>query len=109
MPISEMPSQAHKLTKVPMPDFNDKFRCCLNSEPSSIIKLQAVAVCHSNGVRKIKQQILAKIISQTNAAAVSLIKVQSKRAHGALAGPPSSGSMSASTRKGSVDSSHINT
>src|SRR5215813_10026970 len=104
-----MPRQASKLTAIRMTDFNDKFRCGLNPEPSSIIKLQAVAVCHGNGVRKIEQQLLAKIVSQTNAAAVSLIKVQSKRADGALAGPPSSGPMSASTGKGNVDSSHINT
>jgi len=109
MPISEMPRQSHKLTGILMSDFDDKFRCGLNPEPSSIIKLQAVAVCHGNGVRKIKQQILAKIVSQTNAAAMSLIKVQSKQADGALAGPPSSGAMSASMRKGNVDCSHINT
>jgi len=104
-----MPRQAHKLTVVRMSDFNDKFRCGLNPEPSSIVKLKAVAVRHGNGIGKIEQQILATIVSQTNAAAVSLIKVQSKRAHSLLAGPPSGGSMSVSTRKGSVYSSHLNT
>src|SRR5262245_58532191 len=104
-----MPRQASKLMGIRMPDFNDKFRSCLNPEPSSIVKLQAIAVCHCDSIWKIEQQIVTKIVSQTNAAAVSLIKVQSKRAHGALAGPLPGKSVSVSTRKGSVENSHINT
>jgi len=109
MPVSQMPRQSHKLTAVLMPDFNDKFRCGLNPEPSSIVKLQAVAVCHSNGVWKIKQQILAKIVNQTTAAAVSVVKVQSKRAHSSIVGPLPGRPMCVSMRKESVDSSHIST
>src|SRR4030095_314364 len=104
-----MPRKAHKLSGIGMPDFNDKFSCRSNSEPSSIVKLQAIAVRHGNGVLKIQQQILTNIVSKTNATAVSLIKIKSNRAHSLLAGPPSGGAMSVGTRKGSVDSSHINT
>src|SRR5215510_9289274 len=102
-----MPRQAHKLMGIRMPDFNDKFRCGLNPQPSPILKLYAVAVRHGNSLWKIEQQVLAKIVRQTNAAAVSLVKVQSKRAHSLLTGPLSGESMSVSTRKGSVESSHI--
>jgi|SRR5215813_5477079 len=104
-----MPRKAHKLTGIRMPDFNDKFSCGSDSEPSSIIKLQAIAVRHGNGVWKIKQHILTKIVSKTNSTAVSLIKIESKRAHRCIIGPLPGRPVCVSTRKGSVDSIHINT
>jgi len=104
-----MPRKAHKLIGIRMPDFNDKLSCGSNSEPSSIIKLQAIAVRHGNGVRKIKQQILTKIVGKTNATAVSMIKIKSKRADRCIVGPLPGRSVCVSTRKGSVYSIHINT
>jgi|SRR5215510_10924583 len=104
-----MPRKAHKMTGIRMPDFNDRFSCRPNSEPSSILKLQAIAVCHGNGVWKIQQQLLTKIVSKTNATAVSLIKIKSNRAHCHIPGPLPGRSVNASTRKGSVEGVHINT
>jgi hypothetical protein len=104
-----MPRKVHKLTGIRMPDVNDKFRRRSNSEPPSIVKLQAIAVSHGNGVWKIQQQILAMIVSKTNATAVSLIKIKSERAHCRSVGPLPGGSVTVRTREGSVDSSHINT
>jgi len=94
-----MPCKASKLTEIRMPDFNDKFSCGSDSEPSSIIKLQAIAVRHGNGVWKIKQHILTKIVSKANATAVSQIKIKGKRAHCHIVGPPPGRSVSVSTRK----------
>src|SRR5262249_20400955 len=104
-----MPRQTHKLTRIRMADFNDKFSRRSNSEPSSIIKLQTIAVSHGNRVWQIQQQILAEIVSKTKAATVSLIKIKSQRAHCYFVGPLPGGSVSVSTRKRSVDSNHINT
>src|SRR5215475_14006667 len=104
-----MPRQPDKLSGIRMPDFNDKFSCRSNSEPPSIVKLQPIAVRHGNCVWKIQQQILTKIVSETNAAPVSPIKIKRKRAHCCMVGPLPGGSVSVSPRKRSVDSSHINT
>ena len=46
-----------------MPDFNDKFRCSSDPDPASIIKLQAIAISHRNRLWKIKQYIVALIIT----------------------------------------------
>jgi len=50
-----MPRQAHELSGIFMPDFNQQFSCGFNPDPSAIIKLQAIAVSHRNRLWKIKQ------------------------------------------------------
>src|SRR5262249_22350658 len=102
-----MPRKTHKLSGILMPDFNDDFRCCSDPEPSAILKVQAVAVCHRNCLWKIEQQVAAYIICQTGTAAVSPIKMQSNRARRLIVGPLPGGPVRVSTRKGSVVSSHI--
>jgi len=91
-----------------MPDFNNEFRCCSNSEPSSIVKLHTIAVRHGNSIRKVEQQILAKIVRQSNATTMSVIKIKSKRAHCQFVRPMPGRPMNTGTRKESVDGSHIN-
>jgi hypothetical protein len=104
-----VPGKAYKLTGISMSDFNYKFSCRSNSEPSSIVKLQAIAVRHSNGIWEVQQEILAKIVTKTDATAVTLIKIKSKRAHCRIVGPLAGTPVSMSTRQGSVVGSHINT
>jgi hypothetical protein len=92
-----------------MPDFNDEFRRSLDPEPSAIVKLQAVAICHWNGIRKIEEQILAQVICQTRTAAISLIKMERHRARRLIVGPLPGRPVRVSTGKGSIVISHIST
>jgi len=78
MPISKMPSQAHKLFWIFMPDFHNRLRCGLNLEPPPIFKLQAVSIGHRDRFRKVEKDILALIRSQANAAAMARVKIESE-------------------------------
>jgi hypothetical protein len=71
MPISQMPREASKLVGVFMLDFDNELRRSLNLEPSTIFKLQAISVGHSDRMGKVEQDILALIPSQANAAPMS--------------------------------------
>jgi hypothetical protein len=72
-----MPRKASELAGIRMPDFNERFGCRSNSQPISIVKLQAIAVRHCNGVWKVQQQVFTMIVSQSEAAAVSPVIIKS--------------------------------
>jgi hypothetical protein len=80
MPISQMPCEASKLVGVFMPDFDNELRRSLNLEPSTIFKLQAISVGHSNRLGKVEQDIFALIPSQANAASMPRVEIKSERA-----------------------------
>src|SRR5262245_28455582 len=104
-----MPRQAHKLIGIFMSDFNQHFCGSFDSDPSAIIKLQAIAVSHGDGLWKIEEYILAIVSGQANAAAVSLIEVQSERARLFIRRPLPGRPMSVGTRNTSAFSSHVST
>ena len=80
MPVSEVPSQAHKLVGIFVPNFDNMLCSSLNHEPSPIFKLQTISVSHGNGFRKVQENIFACVSSQANAAAVTRIKIESESA-----------------------------
>jgi hypothetical protein len=63
MSISQMPSQAHALIGILMSDFNEKFGSRLDLQPSSIIELQAVSICHCDRFREVEKDIFVLIRS----------------------------------------------
>jgi hypothetical protein len=69
--ISQMPGKANELTGISMPDFHDRLRRGLNLDPSPIIQLQAIAIGHGNGFRKVEKDIFTLIYGQPNAAAMT--------------------------------------
>jgi hypothetical protein len=78
MPISQMPRKARQLIGIFMSDFDNELCCSLNLEPSTIFKLQAISVGHSNRLGKIEQDIFALIPSQANAASMARVKIESE-------------------------------
>jgi hypothetical protein len=50
-----MPGKAQELMRISMPDLNEHFCFGFNPDPSAIVKLQAIAVSHGNGLWKIEQ------------------------------------------------------
>src|SRR5262245_17011178 len=54
MPISQMPGEADKLIRIPVPDFHNRLRSGLNLEPSPIFKSEAIAVRHRNRFRQVE-------------------------------------------------------
>src|ERR1700724_2405119 len=64
MPIFQMPSNAHKLIGILMPDFENKLRGGSNLQPPPIFELQAVSISHRNRFRKVEKDIFALIRSQ---------------------------------------------
>ena len=80
MPVSEVPSQAHKLVGIFVPDFYNVLRCGLNHQPPPILELQAISMGHCNGFRKVEKDIFAFIRSQANAAAMARVKIKGESA-----------------------------
>ena len=76
--ITQMPGKADELTGIFMPDFHDQLGRGLNLEPSPIIQLQAIAIGHGNGLRKVEKDIFTLICSQANPAAMTRVKIESK-------------------------------
>src|SRR5262245_55260169 len=97
MPISQMPGKAHELIGFFMPDFDNALRCGLNLKQPSIFKLQGIAMGHGNCFRKVQQDIFALVCSQTNAAAMTRIEIESDRTSRLFLRPVSGGAMNRST------------
>jgi hypothetical protein len=93
MPISQMPSKAHELIGVFMPDFDNTLRSGLDLQQPAIIKLQAIAIGHRNRLRKIEKDIFALIRSQANAAAMARVKIERDRARRLFLRPIPGGAM----------------
>jgi hypothetical protein len=93
MPISQMPSNAHKLIGILMPDFENKLCSGPNLQPPPILELQAVSISHRNRFRKVEKDIFALIRSQANAAAMARVKIESESARRLLLRPKSGGAM----------------
>jgi hypothetical protein len=111
MPISQMPRKARQLIGIFMSDFDNELRRCLNLEPSTIFKLQAISISHGNRLGKVEQDIFALIPSQANAASMARVKIESERSCRVFrrpmpGGPMNGGAMSGSTVNGSVMHSH---
>ena len=93
MPISQMPSQAHELIRIFVPDFDYRLRSSLNFEPPPIFKLQAISICHRDRSRKVEKDIFALICSQANAAAIACFKIKRENACRLFLRPNSRGAM----------------
>jgi hypothetical protein len=106
MPISQMPGKAHKLIRVSMPDFDDKFCRGLNPEPSPILKLQAISIGHRDRFRQVEKDVFTLIRCQANATAMARVKIESDRARRFFLRPKSGGSMSVSAMNGGAMRSH---
>jgi hypothetical protein len=93
MPISEVPSQAHKLVGISVPDFDNRLRSSLNQQPPPVFKLQTISVSHRNRFRKVEKDIFAFVRSQTNAAAMARVKIERESACRVFLRPMASGAM----------------
>jgi hypothetical protein len=93
MPISEVPSHAHKLVGISVPNFDNRLRSSLNQQPPPVFKLQTISVSHRNGFRKVEKDIFAFVRSQTNAAAMTRVKIESESACRVFLRPMASGAM----------------
>jgi hypothetical protein len=80
VPVSQMPRKAHELMGIFVPDFHNRLRSSLNLQPPAIFQLQAIAICHRHGLRKVKQDIFAMIRSEANAAAMACVKIECQSA-----------------------------
>jgi hypothetical protein len=80
VPVSQVPRKAHELMGIFVSDFHNQLGSCLNLQPPSIFQLQAIAIGHRNGLRKVKEDIFAMIGSQANTPAVARIKIERQSA-----------------------------
>ena len=93
MPVSEVPSQAHKLVGISVPNFDNMLRSSLNHQPPPIFKLQTISISHRNRFREVEKDILAFVRSQANATAMARVKTESQSACGVSPRPVASGAM----------------
>jgi hypothetical protein len=96
VPVSQMPRKAHELMGIFVSDFHNQFRSSLNLQPPPIFQLQAIAIGHRNGLRKVKQDIFAMIRSQTNTAAMARVKIERQSACRFFLRPMAGGAMDGS-------------
>jgi hypothetical protein len=80
VPVSQMPRKAHELMGILMADFHNQLLSSLNLQPPPIFQLQAIAIGHRDGLRKVKEDIFAIICSQANTAAVARVEIESESA-----------------------------
>jgi hypothetical protein len=79
MAISQVPGKTRKLTRVFVPDFDNKLGSGPNLQQSPILELQAISIGHGNGSWKIENEFLALISDQANATSVTRVKIESDR------------------------------
>ena len=63
MTVSEVPSQAHQLTGIFVPYFDNRLGRGVNLEPPSIFQLQTISICHGDRFWKIEKDVFALIRS----------------------------------------------
>jgi hypothetical protein len=93
MPVSEVPSQAHKLVGIFVPNFDNMLASSLNHQPSPIFKLQPIAIGHRNSFRKVQKDIVAFVHCQANAAAMARVKIEGQSPCCVFLWPMTSGPM----------------
>jgi len=93
MPVPEVPSQAHKLVWIFVPNFDNKLPSGLNHQPPPIFKLQTVSISHRNGFRKVEKDLFPFVRRQAYAAAMARVKIESESACGLFLRPIARGAM----------------
>jgi hypothetical protein len=96
VPVSQMPRKAHELMGIFVSDFHNQLLSSLNLQPPPIFQLQAIAISHCNGLRKVKEDIFAMIRSQANTAAVARVEIESESACRFFLRPMPGGAMNGS-------------
>jgi hypothetical protein len=96
MPISQVPSEPHKLMRIFVPDFDDGLHGGMDLQPPSVGQLQAISIRHRDSFRQVEKDIFTLICSQANAAAMACVKIESERACRFFLRPMSSGTMNGS-------------
>jgi hypothetical protein len=96
VPVSQMPRKAHELMGIFVSDFHNQLGSSLNLQPPAIFQLQAIAIGHGNGLRKIKEDIFAMIRSQANTAAMARVEIESESACRFFLRPMPGGAMNGS-------------
>jgi hypothetical protein len=93
VPISQVPSDTHKLIGICVPDFDNKLCGSLNTEQPPIIELQGISIGHCHRFWKVEKKIFAVISSEANAAAMACVKIQSDSARRLFLRPMSGGAV----------------
>jgi hypothetical protein len=87
MPITQVPPQAGELPGIRMPDFDERLLGRANFQPPAVLELQAIAIRHCNGLRKIEQNIVAFVRREANPPAVALFEIESENSYRCVRGP----------------------
>jgi len=93
MPVSEVPSQAYKLLWISVRDLDNMFRGSLNLQPPPVLKLQTISIRHRNSFRKVEQDLFTCVRSQSYAAAMARVKIESESACSVFLRPMASEAM----------------
>jgi hypothetical protein len=100
VPVPEVPSQAHKLVGILVPDFDNMLRSGLDPQPSPILQLQTVSIGHRNGFWKVEKDIFAFVCTQANAAAMARVKIEGQSSRSVFLWPMARGAMNRSGMHG---------
>jgi hypothetical protein len=96
MAIPKMPSKAHKLIGIFMPDFDNKLSSGLNLEPPPIVELQAISIRHCDRFRKIEENLFALVSRHPDATAMAPLRVERQSVDRFFFRPMPGGAMDAS-------------
>jgi hypothetical protein len=100
MPVSKVPSKAHKLIGIFVSDFDNQLRSGLNPQPPAVFQLQAISIGHRDGFRQVEKDIFALVRSQANSATMARVEIESESACCFFLRPVSGGAMNASVVHG---------
>jgi hypothetical protein len=94
--VPQVPSNAHQLPEIGVPDLDDELRRGLNPDPSPIVELEPVAVGHCHRLREVEKDLLALIGSEAHPAAVTGVEIERERPSGVFRWPVTEQSMNES-------------
>src|SRR5260370_30657547 len=63
MPVSEVPSQAHELVGISVPNFDNMLRSGLNHQPPAIFKLQTISISPRTPFRQLQKYIFGFLLT----------------------------------------------
>jgi hypothetical protein len=77
VPIAQVPGKPHQLIGILVPDFDGELCGGADLQPSPIVQLQAVAICHGDRFRQVEKDFFAMVRRHANTAAMACVEVES--------------------------------
>ena len=79
VPVPQMPGNTCQLFRIFMRDLYNRLHCRFYFNPSAVLQLQRVPVCHGDGSRKIEEHVFPLICREADAPAMTIFEIECDR------------------------------